>query len=85
MSHFTFFFESLHLKPKLLKSNVNKIRSSSRADLGPIGYCHLTFRLGSKIFTDKFMVLKNLILGLTGKPITTFAAIGNVNGYQYIT
>ena len=39
---------------------MHKVMSASGGNLGLIGHCHLTFRLGNKSFTDKFIVVKYL-------------------------
>ena len=46
-------FKSLPLKPKMLMSNAYTVISASDTDLGLIGQCYLTFKLGNKYFTDK--------------------------------
>ena len=83
------FFDSLTQKPKLLKSPNQTVMSASGAHLGPIGQCHLTFRLGNKCLTDKFIVLKdlqrNLNLGLNWQSHYKIGCNWNIIGQQYIT
>ena len=54
--------------------------SASGANIGLVYQCHLTFKLGNKYFTDKFIVLKdlwrNLILGLNWQPNYQIDATG---------
>ena len=63
--------------------------SASGANLGPKGQCDLTFRLGSKQHTDRFMVLqdlhRNIIVGLNWQCSVRIGCNWNVNGQQYIT
>ena len=42
------FFRSLLHTPQLLEVCMQKVASASGANLGPIGQCDLTFRLGNK-------------------------------------
>ena len=83
------FFKSLHQTPQLLKVCVHKVTSASGANLGLIGECDLTFRLGNKQVTDRFIVLCNLckyiILGLNWQCNDRKGCNWNVNGQQYIT
>ena len=62
------FFRSLPQTPQLLKICMHNVTSGSGANLGLIGQCDLTFRLGNKQFTDRFIRLqnlcKNIILGI---------------------
>ena len=51
---------SLPKKPKLLKSNTCTITSASNTDLGPIGQCYLTIKLGNIYFNEKFIILQDL-------------------------
>ena len=66
-----------------------KVTSASGANLGPLGQCDLTFRLGNKEFTDRFIVLqdicRNIISGLNWKYNYRISCNWNVNGQQYIT
>ena len=50
------FFDTLLLKPKLVKSNAYTVTSANVTDLRLIGQCNLTFKLGKKYFTDEFIV-----------------------------
>ena len=88
ISHFTNFL-SLPQKPKSLKLHSHKVTSACGANLGPVGHCHLTFRLGNKSFMDKFIVLKdlqqNLILRCKWQANYKIGCNWNVNGHQYIT
>ena len=63
--------------------------SASGPNLGPVGQCHLTFKLCNKCFTDKFIVLKdlqrNLILVLNWQYSYKIGCNGSINGHQYIT
>ena len=83
------FFSFLPQKPKLLKSHTHTVTLASGANLGPIHQCHLTFKLGNKCFTDKFIVLKfmqrNLILGLNWQSNYKIGCNWNVTGQQHIT
>ena len=62
------FFKSLHQTPQLFKVCKHKDISPGGANLGPVGQCDLTFRLGNKRFTDGIIVLqylhRSIILGL---------------------
>ena len=62
------FSDFLPQKLKLLTSRICTVMSASTTDPGPIVQCYLTFHLGKKNFTDKFIVLqdlqRDLILGL---------------------
>ena len=59
--------------------------SASGASLGPTGQCKITFRLGNKQFTDRFIVLQDIILGLNWQCNYRKGCNLNVNGQQYIT
>ena len=50
-------FDSLPQQPKLLISNTCTVMPANGTDLGLIGHCSLTFKLGKKHFRDKFIVL----------------------------
>ena len=83
------FFESLPQKIKLLQSHTHTVTSTYGPNLGPIGQCHPTFKLGNKYFTDKFIVLKDLqrrlILELNWQSNYKIDHNWNLNGPQYIT
>ena len=59
------------------------VTSARGANLGPIDHCHLTFRLGNKYSTDRFVVLKdlqrNLILGLNWQSNYKIGCNWNIN------
>ena len=60
-----------------------EVTSASGANLGPIAYCHLTFRLGNKSFADIFLVPKDLqrslISGLNWQGSYKIGCIWNIN------
>ena len=61
------FFKSSPQTPQLLKVSTHKVTSASRANIGPVGQCDLTFRLGNKKLMDRFVLQdlhRNFILGL---------------------
>ena len=82
-------FNSLSQTPKLLKVSTHKVTSASGANLGPVGQCDLTFRLGNKQFMDRLIILqdlhRNIILGLNWHYPYRIGCNWNVNGQQYIT
>ena len=73
----------------LLKSHSYTVVSARRANLGSIGQCHLTFQIGSKCFTDKFIVIKDLwrylISGLNWQSNYKIAFNWNIKRHQCIT
>ena len=75
--------------PQLLKICTHEVTSASGANLGPVGQCNLTFRLGNTLFTDRFIVLqdvhRNVILGINFQCNYRIGCNRNVNGQQYIT
>ena len=75
--------------PQLLKICMHKVTSASEANLGPVGECDLTFRLGNKQFMDSFIVLqdlcRNIIVGLNWQCNYRIGCNWNVNGRQHIT
>ena len=83
------FFRLLLQKPQLLKVCMQNIISASGANLGQIGQFDLTFRLGNKQFTNRFIILQNLyrniILGHNWQCNYRKGCHWNVNGQQYIT
>ena len=89
VSHVTKVFNSLPQKLKLLKLNACTITTDRGTDLGLIGQCYLTFRLGNKYFMDKFIILPDLHRDLTIGPTWQFSyKIGgnwNIDRHQYIT
>ena len=68
---------------------MHKVTSASGANLGPIGPCYHTFKLGNKHFADKSIVFndlqRNIILGLSWQANYKIGCILNINGCQYIT
>ena len=52
------------MSQKVVQFFTTKAESPSGTDLGPIGQCYLTFRLGNKCFMDKFIVLQDLFRDL---------------------
>ena len=78
-----------YLNTKILKVCTQKLMLAGRANLGPIGQCDLTFRLGNKQFTDRFIILqdmqRNLILWPNWQYNYRIDCNWNVNGLQYIT
>ena len=75
--------------PQLLNIHVHKVTPASGADLGPVGQCDLTFRLGNEQFTNRFIVLwdlhRNIILGLNWQCNYRIGCNWNIKGQQYIT
>ena len=67
---------------------MHKVTSASGANIGQIGQCNLTFRLGNKQFMDWFIVLqdlhRNIILGFNCQCNYRIGYNWNVNGQQYI-
>ena len=53
-------FKSLLQKPKLSKVYMHKVTSASRASLGLIWECDLTFQLRNRHFMNRFIVLQDL-------------------------
>ena len=68
---------------------MHKVMSASGSNLGPIGHCDLTLRLGKKQFMDRFTILqdlgRNLILGLNWQYNYRIVCNWNVSGQQYMT
>ena len=68
---------------------MHKVISTSGPNLGPIGQCDLTFRLGSKHFTNRFISLwnlcRNIIFGLNWQCNYKIGCNWNSNCQQYIT
>ena len=70
---------------------MHKVTSASGTNLGSIGRCHLTFRLGDKSCTDtdKFIFLKdlwrNFIVVLNWQSNDKNGCNWNINGHQYVT
>ena len=83
------FLDYLPQQLKLLTSNTCSVMSANNTDLGLRGYCYLTFQLGKKHFTDKFIVLwnlqKDLILGLNWQSNCKISCNWNIKRHHYIT
>ena len=83
------FFRSLQQTPQLLKVRLHKVASANGANLGPVGQCDLTFRLGNKQSTNKLIILwdlcRNIIVGINWQCDYRIGCNWNINGQQDIT
>ena len=83
------FFRSLPQTPQLLKDCMHKVTSAVGVNLGPIDQCDLTFSLGNKQFTTRFIILldlhRNIILGLNWHCNFRIGCNWNINAKQYNT
>ena len=53
-------FQVIAINISTVKMYMHKATSAKGANLSPIGQCDLTFTLGNKPFTDRFIALQDL-------------------------
>ena len=82
------FYKHFSYAVKLLKHDDTIIVTASGSNLGPVGQCYLTFKLGKKTFTDKIYILWNLewgvILGLRWIKNYCIVFYWNISGQHYL-
>ena len=81
------FFNNLENKPKLIPHN-RSISGVGRGILTPVGECFISVQIGSKVFRDRVIVIKNLqgnyIQGQVFHGDNKFGTGYSTNGRHYI-